>query len=112
MRRESSVPIHSRRRFQALINSVAAAFAAIAAAPLHADPLVVTPRGSVSFGTTATDQLGQMFTVTGVSGITWLGADRYVAVMDNSDKLIFLTIALAADGTITSAIITQGLRLP
>ncbi|MGE0479307.1 MAG: esterase-like activity of phytase family protein [Phycisphaerae bacterium] len=106
------MPIRPRRRFHASIALAVAGGAAFAAATLHADPLAITPRGSVSFGTTAIDQFGQAFTVTGVSGITWLGADRYVAVMDNSDKLIFLTIALAADGTITSAIVTHGLRLP
>ncbi len=74
-------------------------------------PLTITFRGLTPFGTTATDQFGQSFTVTGVSGIAWVCAERYVAVMDNSNKLIFLDLALAADGSITSAVLAGGLTL-
>lgn len=35
----------------------------------------------------------------GLSGITWLGGDRYVAVLDNSASLVRFGLELAADGT-------------
>lgn len=35
----------------------------------------------------------------GLSGITWLGGDRYAAVMDNSANLITFRLELSADGT-------------
>jgi hypothetical protein len=39
----------------------------------------------------------------GLSGITWLGGDRYAAVMDNSATLIRFHLELAADGTPVAA---------
>ena len=35
----------------------------------------------------------------GLSGITWLGGDRYASVMDNSANLITFRLELSADGT-------------
>jgi hypothetical protein len=66
-----------------------------------------------NLGTTATDQHGTRFTVTGMSGICRRGgaADSYIAVMDNSDKLVFLTIAVDDSGSITSASMTGGFTL-
>ena len=63
------------------------------------------------------DQHGTQFTITGLSGIAALpsqlpgGADRYVMVMDNSNKLVFITIICDDQGCITSAIVTGGLSL-
>jgi len=37
-------------------------------------------------------------TVTGLSGIAWLGGDRYAAVMDNSDRLLLFRLALGPTG--------------
>ncbi len=39
--------------------------------------------------------------VTGLSGITWLGGARYAAVLDNSDRILLLTVELGEDGTPT-----------
>ena len=36
--------------------------------------------------------------ITGLSGITWLGDDRYAAIMDNSNLLLLLRIELSAAG--------------
>jgi hypothetical protein len=36
--------------------------------------------------------------ITGLSGITWLGADRYAAVMDNSDRLLLFTLEVSPTG--------------
>lgn len=36
--------------------------------------------------------------VRGLSGLAWLGADRWVAVMDNADRLVTFRVELAADG--------------
>lgn len=50
------------------------------------------------------DQNGATFTVTGLSGIAWSGGDQWVAVMDNSDKIVRFTIVVDADGEIDSSI--------
>jgi len=39
--------------------------------------------------------------ITGLSGITWLGDDRYAAVLDNSDRLLLFRLTLAASGVPT-----------
>ncbi|MFM1903487.1 MAG: hypothetical protein RLZZ440_1387 [Planctomycetota bacterium] len=36
--------------------------------------------------------------VTGLSGVTWLGDDRYAAVMDNSDRLLFFRLEVSPAG--------------
>ncbi len=73
--------------------------------------LSVNFRGTMPLGTTATDQNGQKFTVTGLSGLTWVQDSLFVAVMDNSDKLVLLDVQLAVDGTISFAAIVGGLSL-
>jgi hypothetical protein len=73
--------------------------------------LAVTYRNSVPLGTTAADQNGATFTVAGLSGLTPLPDGRWCAVMDNSSKLVFLSPAIASDGSLTGAPITGGLTL-
>ncbi|MFQ5501967.1 MAG: esterase-like activity of phytase family protein [Phycisphaerae bacterium] len=68
-------------------------------------------RGTFPLSNIATDQNGQAFTVTGLSGLAWIGDTRYVAVMDNSDKIVFLDIDLSSNGTIQRATISGGLTL-
>ena len=68
-------------------------------------------RGTVPLGATAMDQNGENFAVTGLSGLTWLHDAQFAAVMDNSDKLVFLNVEFAADGAISSATIAGGLTL-
>jgi hypothetical protein len=41
---------------------------------------------------------GRDLPITGLSGITWLGDDRYAAIMDNSDQLLLLRIRLSPAG--------------
>ncbi len=59
----------------------------------------------------ATDQHGEPFAVTGLSGVTWLGGLSYAAVMDNSDKVVLFDLALAADGSIESLSGVRGISL-
>jgi hypothetical protein len=73
--------------------------------------LEVTFRDTFELGSSTTDQNAQTFTVTGLSGITHRGGESYTAVMDNSNKLVNLSIALGADGTIEDAAINGGLSL-
>jgi len=47
----------------------------------------------------------------GLSGITWLGGDRYAAVMDNSANLITFRLELSADGTPLAATAFEPVRL-
>jgi hypothetical protein len=42
---------------------------------------------------------GTPVTVRGLSGLLWLGGERWVAVMDNSDLLVRFSLALGRDGT-------------
>ena len=55
-------------------------------------------RGAIPLPDHAFDAQGRRVTITGLSGIAWLGEDRYAAVMDNSDSLLRFTVTLAADG--------------
>ncbi|MCC7349810.1 MAG: esterase-like activity of phytase family protein [Phycisphaerales bacterium] len=81
-----------------------------------AQTLSVTPRGSATIAGTTTDQNGNSFTITGLSGITYVGQTtpgtyRYVAVMDNSDKLVKLDVQFSANGTISSSTVVGGITL-
>lgn len=42
---------------------------------------------------------GATVAITGVSGVTWLGDDRWLAVMDTGDGLLAFALDCAADGT-------------
>ena len=90
---------------------ILAALAVGAAATARAQDLSVAFRNAVNLPTTATDQHGATFTVAGLSGLTHAGGGEYWAVMDNSDKLVKLSVLLSADGSIASAAITGGLTL-
>lgn len=68
-------------------------------------------RGKASIEMSATDQNGQAFDVSGLSGITWAGGNTYWAVMDNSDKLVKLSVDVNADGSIASAVVAGGLTV-
>ena len=56
-------------------------------------------RGGITLPPTVRDRNGDEIEITGLSGITWLGHDRYAAIMDNSDKLITFSLSLSGDGT-------------
>src|ERR1043165_7103122 len=57
------------------------------------------------------DQNGAKFTITGLSGITYLGASNYVAVMDNSNHLVAFALAFDAHGKMTAHKVTGGYTL-
>jgi len=91
-----------------LIRSTAATFALIAvlvctaicrAEDSEKPPFRIVHRGAITLPQTALDSHGNEVEITGLSGITWLGHNRYAAIMDNSDKLILLSLKLARDGT-------------
>ncbi|MCC6425248.1 MAG: esterase-like activity of phytase family protein [Phycisphaerales bacterium] len=78
--------------------------------------LEITHRGMINLPSSTQDQNGQTFTITGMSGITMIpgthGPDhgKFLAVMDNSNKLIRIDIAFNADGSGTAAV-TGGISL-
>ncbi|MBX3387894.1 MAG: esterase-like activity of phytase family protein [Phycisphaeraceae bacterium] len=72
-------------------------------------PLAVEFKGSTALGTSAIDQNSVGFTVAGLSGLARVSGERYVAVMDNSNKLVFVDIAIGADGSISTASIPLGI---
>ncbi len=68
--------------------------------PVDAGPMVrIAQRGIVTLPQSATDSTGKVIPITGLSGITWLGDDRYAAVMDNSNTLLLFRLPLNDDGT-------------
>lgn len=67
--------------------------------------------GSVELPGTTVDQHGVAFTIAGLSGVTYLGDQRYVAVMDNSDKLVFFDLELNAQGGVVGVSNVSGLTL-
>lgn len=78
-----------------------------------AAPLNVTFRGTVPITQTSTlDQHGTGFSIAGLSGITHRSGDEYLAVMDNSNKLVRLSIAFGANGAITGVSVLGGYSLP
>ena len=106
-----SVPMESGR---SIVVAVAPAAVLISICISHScvgQTLSVNFRGTMPLGTTATDQNGQEFTVTGLSGLTWVHDTLFVAVMDNSNKLVLLDVQLDVDGTISFAAIVGGLTL-
>ena len=81
---------------------------AIDRSPLHAADrtpvgLHVEHRGAVSLPDEVSAADGPPLRLTGLSGVTWLGGDRYVAVLDNSASLIRFRLEIAPDGTPRSA---------
>lgn len=82
------------------------------AAGVHAaPPLSVAYRNGADLPASAVDQFGAPFTIAGLSGLTMLPDGRFAAMMDNSDKVVFLAVAFGPDGSIASATVTGGLRL-
>lgn len=73
--------------------------------------LTVTYRNSVLLGASAFDQNSQAFTVTGLSGLVFLGTAEYLAVMDNSDKLVRITATIGPDGSLLVASLEAGVSL-
>lgn len=59
----------------------------------------VHARGMLMLPETVADADGTEVRLTGVSGVTWLGDDRYAAILDNSHWLARFRLTLAANGT-------------
>ncbi len=59
----------------------------------------------------AIDGSGQSFTVTGLSGVTYSRSLGYHTVMDNSDRVVPMTLQLAGDGSVVAADFLIGLRM-
>lgn len=51
--------------------------------------------GTLSLPATATEGGPEL---TGLSGVTWLGDDRYAAILDNSDRLLLFRLAVSRAG--------------
>jgi hypothetical protein len=72
-----------------------------------AQPLAVTFVNTANLPSQAPNQLGQPVTIAGLSGIVYAGGTRWLAVMDNSNKVIELDVMLSASGTITGSSVTR-----
>jgi hypothetical protein len=87
----------------------------VACSGAAAQVLSIAERGFVDLGSSAVDQFGVPFTVTGLSGVAYVGVEgeshRFLAVMDNSDKLVELSVEFAGDGELVAASIVGGVRL-
>ncbi len=84
---------------------------ATAGCGVRAQPVSIAFRNIAGLGSSATDQNGQVFTVAGLSGISHRTGDEYWAVMDNSNKLVKLSVQVGSNGAISSAAIAGGLSL-
>lgn len=79
-----------------------------AAAPAGEDDrLRVEVRGTLALPDEAPDADGNPVRITGISGVAWLGDDRYVAVLDNSDLLLCFALDLSPAG---QPLAVRGLR--
>lgn len=76
------------------------------------EPLALTFRGTRNLDlSNVTDQNGVSFTIGGLSGVTYLGLDEYLCVMDNADTLVRARLTLNTTGAITNAQVLAGLRV-
>lgn len=103
---------------RSLVRSAAAGglfVVAVSCAP--AAQLEMFHRGHINLASTTTDQHGQTFSVTGVSGISMVpdarpdDPSRFLAVMDNSNKVLRIAASFAADGSFATAQITGAVTL-
>jgi hypothetical protein len=79
----------------------------LSAMSASAQPLAVTFVNTANLPSQAPNQLGQPVTIAGLSGIVYAGGTRWLAVMDNSNKVIELDVMLSASGTITGSSVTR-----
>ena len=81
----------------ALTLGVLAACGSEAGRAVGAEPSVVF-QGAIPLPSRADDADGNAVEITGLSGVAWLGEDRYVAVMDNSQHLLLFRLSLTQTG--------------
>lgn len=80
-------------------------------------PISIAFRNTAAIPSTATDQNAVAFTITGLSGITFLGSDpatgvaRFAAVMDNSNKVVIIRVTFTSAGSISGVQVERGLSL-
>jgi len=77
-------------------------FALLVCAACSAQTITITDRGARNMDNIASDQHGRQLTIAGLSGITWIGGDEFLSVMDNSDKIVRFAIRFKADASIDS----------
>lgn len=87
----------------------------LAAGLAHGQPLAITFRNVVALPDTSVDQNGQSFPIAGLSGIYCKEynqqSNTFMAVMDNSNKLIRFSVTVGLDGAITSTTMSSGFAL-
>jgi hypothetical protein len=82
-------------------------FLILLATAASAEPPALPPRitlaGTLTLPDTAPalDGSGEL-EITGLSGVTWLGEDRFAAIMDNSDRLLLFRLAFSPTGEPTA----------
>jgi hypothetical protein len=76
-----------------------------------AGDIAIAYRNGLELPAATTDQFGQSFTITGLSGLTALPDGRFATVMDNSNKVVFFRPAFNADGGLASVSQVTGLTL-
>jgi hypothetical protein len=82
-------------------------------AALASDALTLTYRGKLQLTTdTTTDQNGAQFKIEGLSGVAHCGDQRFIAIMDNSNHLVYLDVAFKPDGSIDKASVAGGQTVP
>ena len=73
--------------------------------------LRVEPGGIVNAPGEVVEADGSRHAVAELSGIAWLGGDSYAAVMDGSDRLLFLTITPDVSGALPTVTFERSLAL-
>ena len=58
----------------------------------------IVPQGALTLPDHAPDADGKQVLITGLSGIAWLGEDRYASVLDNSNRLLLFRVSLSQVG--------------
>jgi hypothetical protein len=76
-----------------------------------ATALRVDPAGIVNAPGEVVEADGSRHAVSELSGIAWLGGDAYAAVMDGSDRLLFLTVTPTTDGMAPTVTFERSLPL-
>jgi hypothetical protein len=84
-----------------------------AAAAPTAEPigLQITERGSITLPASVADENGAAVSIAGLSGLAWLGRDRYAAVIDDTPLILLLRLRLAADGRPLEVRIVRSIHL-
>ncbi len=100
-----------------MLTTARALLVAICCTAAAAQPLTVAHRSTVPLPNSTIDQHGEAFTISGLSGIAYVGSSstpglhRFAAVMDNSNRLVILDAALTGNASISSVTVVGGLTL-